>query len=261
MPEPPDSILNLDLRRDYNDFLRNESIIENCDFSDKILITDFDGLKNVCKKFCDNKSEHFASNTKLLTDRLTKGFFEDALSQLERDNAELYNLSNFIIKILLVNQLSSYTNGTLKDMIGLACLDFKDNYNEQDFLELIVHQMTHMILFIDDYSCIHMPEENKNVMIETGLKFVLGGTKFPAYIIFHSFIVGVEVLCFRLQSTGLEYIGNYHGSTGRIIDICKIFKRCLLNESGLITSRGQYILGAAFEIFDNIVDRYTARNS
>ena len=246
------------VRNSYHSFLMKHSVFENHHFFSDIMITDFHGFKKIAPRFCKEKKTHFSKNSFILQERLINGFFTDALEKLKKINNELFDLTQFVIKVILLNHLHTHTNGTTENTIGLSCIDFKDHFDENDFIELIVHQVTHMLLFMDDITKSHMLPENKKLMIETHLKFVSGGTKFPAYLAFHSYIVGIEILYFRWQSTGLNYKGNYHGDTPRIIRVCRMFKQCLLNNISLFTEHGQSILTDSFTLLDQASIAYHA---
>lgn len=245
--------LDDELKNGYNYFLNKESVFENSLTEiASIKFTNFNEFKKIAQSFCAENEEHFSTNSTTLSERISSGFFHRALVKFQGQCSELYDIAQFVIKVVLLNQLISYTNGTTDKTIGLASMDFKDHFNEQDFIELLVHQMTHMLLFIDDRSHEHMIGDTKEIMIETGLKYVLGGTKFPAYIAFHSYIVGVEVLCFRERATGLHFEGNYHGSTERIIKICDSFQSCLIKNLDIFSERGKSIIENSALLIRNI---------
>lgn len=250
-----------ELKNAYHVFLNKESAFEIPINWDSIEFTDFPGLVSIAPSFCARKKEFFALNSSLLSERLSSDFFTNGLLKLKKQNHELFNLAQFVIKIILINQLGSYTNGTTHETIGLSSMDFKDEFEEQDFVELVVHQLTHMILFIDDHCNTHMLSGNKEIMIDTTLKYKLGGNQFPAYIAFHSYIVGVEVLCFRESATGFEYNSVYHGSTERIIRVCTQFQNALINAKYLFTDKGQAILEKATKLFSEKSLQYQLVNA
>jgi hypothetical protein len=165
-----------------------------------------------------------------------------AFLKLKNQSAELYRLSQLIIKVIIINQLIKYTNGTTNKTIGCASMNFKDHFEQQDFVELLIHQLTHMLLFIDDRCYQHIHPANKETMIETDLPYVLGGNHFPIHLAFHSYVVGVEVLCFRAHAIGLNYSSHCHGTTIRIIKTCQSFQDSLLKNEHLFLERGQSIL-------------------
>lgn len=236
----------------YYKFLKDISVFHGAEFSSEIKIVDFHALNKILTQYCEDNKDYYCENSEILSERIKSDYFISGLNKLNEQNSEIYQLANFVIKIINVSQLKFYTNGTTKDTIGLASINFKDDFDQQDFIELIVHQLTHMILFLDDYIHYHLDFKNKELMVEAGLSYRLGGTKFPLYTMFHSYVVGVEVLCFRYKSTGFPYQGNYHGSTSRIIKICTDFKNCLMNNIELFSPRGQSILNDSFVLFDQV---------
>lgn len=241
----------------YDEFLIKESVFERKIIPREMEIMNFETLFFIAPKFCNEKNEFFKKNSSLLESRIKNGFFHSALEDFRSQHKELYELSKFIIKAILVNHLQSYTNGTTERTIGLASMDFKDFFDSQDFVELCVHQLTHMLLFIDDRNHGHMKSCSKETLIETHvIKFALGGTAFPAYLMFHSYLVGVEILCFRNDTKGLLFKGNYHGETGRIIKVCQEFHNALKKNLNLFEDRAKLILENAFSIFERICFQY-----
>jgi hypothetical protein len=223
----------------YWNYLKNNSVFECNINSNQIRFTNFQGMLNLSPKFYLEKKEFFSENSPLLKNRLDNNFFNEGLKKLENLSEELYSLVTFLIKVVLVNQLNSYTNGTTQETLGLANLDFKDHFNQQDFIELLVHQATHMMLFLDDTSQPHLANKHKNKMIETELKSKLGTNQFPLYVAFHSLIVGTEILHFRHNTVGLELEGNCHGKTKKIIACGRLFKKSLEPWIHLFTKRGK----------------------
>ncbi len=231
--------------REYKCFLKTKSILNNHTYSDNIEIMNFVDFERVNPDYFRLKKEFFVKNSPTLSERIQSDFFYSSLNRLSVANNEIYELAAFLIKIIVVNQLAKHTNGTTIDTLGLACIDFKDHFDSNDFVELVVHQMTHMLLFMDNFNNPHMLADNYDVMIETNLKYVQGGTKFPAYLAFHSYIVGVEMLTFRKNFTGWDFVGNYHGSTERIFKVCLSFRKSLQQKNNLFTDRGKSFLDDA----------------
>ncbi|WP_333911699.1 hypothetical protein [Xanthomonas hortorum] len=168
----------------FNQFLQAHSIIEAAiDWVGPRLV-DFEGLKPYAPLFAEQKKRFFAENSSLLRERLANGYFDRALQTLSDKAPRLRQMADFCVRLIVVNQLSEYTNGTTEDTIGVANFNFKDDFDELDFHELLVHQLVHMLLFVDDTLDPHMAQDRKDVQVETGLPFVMGGTCFPIYLAF-----------------------------------------------------------------------------
>lgn len=183
----------------------------------------------------------------LINDGLINNYFK----LLEKSCPKAALFCNQLIKIILLANLDSYIEGTSANGLGIAHIDFKNHYNQNDFNELIIHQITHMLLFIDDYIEPQIDDLNKPIQITTSIKHKRGGNKFPLYILFHSFCVGVEVLQYRAVSNTLTTPINYHAQTITAIKRCSECFHILNENSSLFTSRGKDIL----KKYGDIVDR------
>jgi hypothetical protein len=183
----------------------------------------------------------------LINDGLVNNYFK----VLEKSCPKAVLFCNQLIKVILLANLDSYIEGTSADGLGIAHIDFKKHYNENDFNELIIHQITHMLLFIDDYIEPQMDNLNKSIQITTLVKHKRGGNEFPLYILFHSFCVGVEVLQYRVISNTLTAPINYHAQTITAIKRCGECFHILNENSSLFTSKGKDIL----RDYGDIVDR------
>lgn len=170
---------------------------------------------------------------------------------LEKSQPKAVLFCNKLIKVILMANLDFYIEGTSADGLGIAHIDFKKNYNENDFNELIVHQITHMLLFIDDYIEPQIDNLNKSIQITTALNHKRGGNKFPLYILFHSFCVGVEILQYRVISNTLTAPINYHAQTIKAMERCTECLAILNANISLFTTNGKNIL----RDYDDIVSR------
>lgn len=242
----------------YYHFLRKTSIFENYEFTDKIAIYNFKDLKGKLPLYVEKYQSHFETNSSLLAERLKNGFFKNALQKLKIIDHEIFNVSTFLIKIILLNKIALPIDDTTKETVGFSCIDFKDHFDDYDFIELIIHQMTHMILFMDDYSNMHIFEDDRDIMIDVGLNYNLGGTQFPLYNAFHSYLIDLEILNFRQQVYGLNFTGSCHGNTANIVSRCEKFQMALNNHVSLFSAHARAILEKAFECFSRIKMEYSA---
>jgi len=230
----------------YNYFLLQNSVFDRPISWSNCLIVPFSDLAQFASKYYIDQKKKFKEDSIQLLERLQNNFFYYAFIELNSIESDLFNLCHFLIKLIVTSQLNTYTNGTTNETLGLSIFNFKDNFTRQDFIELIIHQLTHMLYFIADRTELQMSEENKQVMIPTNYKFVLGGRAFPAYLAFHSFVVAVEVLKFRHVSNTLNITSEYHGSSTRIKNIILDLQIQLLKHDQLFTKHGRKIL------YDNI---------
>lgn len=173
----------------------------------------------------------------------------------QEQHPKAFYFCNKLIKLILIAKLSSYIEGTTADNLGIAHLDFKPAYNQFDFNELIIHQIVHTLLYINDYLQPQIEDKYKTLLVATNGKHKRGGSHFPLYVLFHSFCVGVEILQHRIASNTLNSKVNYHSSTASIINRCKTGLTILNKNSQYFTSKGYSILNSYGEMLDNLVVR------
>jgi len=127
----------------------------------------------------------------------------------------------------------------------VASFNFRDDFDALDFQERLVHQLVHMLLFIDDTLTPQIRPGCKEMPIKTGLPFVLGGTAFPACLAFHNYIVAVEMLLYTSATNQLGVCPKDHRSTAWGIKIIATFNTALVPNASLFTNHGQDILHRA----------------
>lgn len=159
---------------------------------------------------------------------------------------------NKLIKIILIAELDSYIEGTTVDGLGIAHIDFKENFNQEDFNELIIHQITHMLLFIDDFIDPQVEDSKKQLPVRTAATHKRGGNFFPLYILFHSFCVGIEVLNYRFNFQTLNASVNYHPTTSTAMQRCKEGFLILNEYINLFTLKGKKLLGLYGELLHKL---------
>lgn len=242
----------------FNQFLQTHSIIETTIDWVGPRRVDFEGLKRYAPGFAQHKARFFSPNSPVLRRRLENGYFDQALQGLAEKAPRLRELADFCVRLIVVNQLSEYTNGTTEDTIGVANFNFKDDFDELDFQELLVHQLVHMLLFVDDTLSPHMAHDRKETQVETGIPFVMGGTCFPVYLAFHSYIVAVEMLLYREATGQLGACPVYHLSTARVIRIIHALGQAMRINRSMFEARGREIIDRAFACAEAAVQRYEA---
>lgn len=163
-------------------------------------------------------------------------------SDLGNNHQKIYMFCNALIKLILVAGLASYREGTTSDGLGIAHIDFKPHFNQQDFNELIVHQITHFLLYFNDVIKAQVPNEYKNVSVKTRFQHKRGGQEFPLYILFHSFCVAVEVLQFRIDSETVDSLVNYHSNSNLVIRRCNSCIMILTENVRYFTQHGKTLL-------------------
>ena len=206
------------------------------------LFKDYAQLKKAAPDFYENHQHHFIKNPDGIQKQLDQKLFDKKLALMAQENEKMHFLFTHLLKLITIQKQVDYKNGTSFDTLGHACLNYKDIYGFEDFLELMFHQLVHTLVYIDDQVNPHMKEEHKTHMIQTDVKNLRGGTGFEAYIGFHSYMVGIEMLQFRRDRGVVNYENHVHGHTQRIHRRCQKFLNLMKNEGRLFTERAHHIL-------------------
>ena len=207
--------------------------------------------KEIIPSYVDQRRDLF-SDDDCSSVMINEGLISNYFKALKTTCPKAVHFCNQLIKVLLLANLDSYIEGTSASGLGIAHIDFKKHYNENDFNELIIHQITHMLLFIDDHIDPHVVDSNKMLPIETTVKHKRGGNSFPLYTLFHSLCVGVEVLHYRLTSDTLMATVNYHAQTVTAIKRCSDCLVVLIENIALFTSKGSNVLREYEAILDDL---------
>tara|TARA_R110000868_G_scaffold396846_2_gene669208 strand:- start:6732 stop:7610 length:879 start_codon:yes stop_codon:yes gene_type:complete len=240
----------------YNRFLSMDSIFNDIvDWSSPEFVS-FPESKQYSAKYYSEKHLYFDINIPEIDNMITSKYFSNAFSELKFENRAVFDMANLVIKVVIINRLKAYTNGTTEDALGLAVIDYKLQFNKIDFQELIFHQVIHMLTYLDDKINSHLPTHLKTDLVSSDLVHKAGGNQFPLYIIFHSYLVGVEVLLYRKKMNNLDFEGNYHGPSRRLIERCIKGRLMLDDHFDKFTEHGKMILGKAHDRLISVMNQY-----
>lgn len=243
------------LAKHYASFLYQHSVFTQGVLNQSMpMVIPFSTLQTIAPIYYASHQSHFIKNSNILTERLHSHFFQDAFLELKHLDPMLYAWTQFAVKVIVVNHMCSYTNGTTEDTLGLSIMHFKDTFQAIDFIELVIHQLTHMLLFLLNGMEPQVMTRYKETLIPTRIQFVLGGQSFPMYLAFHSYLVGIEILHFRDATDQLDIKANYHGSTGRVIKLIKQFYEPLSKYDNYLTPHGRDILHGSYQSVEPICE-------
>ncbi len=244
------------IKSGYNRFLGMDSIFNGVvDWNSPVFLSFADSIR-YSQRYFNEKHKYFDTNLPEIESMIRSGYFKNMFDELKLDNQCVFNMANIVIKVVIINRLNGYTNGTTEDALGLAVIDYKLLFNKTDFHELVFHQVVHMLTYLDDKINSHLPNHLKADPVSSDLVHRAGGNQFPLYIFFHSYLVGVEILLYRLKMNHLDFNGNYHGPTKRIIERCIKGRRLLDDHLDKFTEQGRLILVKAHARLISVSDQY-----
>lgn len=236
----------------YDKILLNISSFNTVpDWNETVFLTKYQSL-NIIPSYINKREGYFSHDNRYSAILVEEKKIDEHYKSLNHTHPIAACFCNKLIKAILIAELDSYIEGTTADGLGIAHIDFKENFNQDDFNELIIHQITHMLLFIDDFIEPQVEDSKKQLPIRTVTTHKRGGNFFPLYILFHSFCVGIEVLNYRFNFQKLEAPVNYHPTTATAIQRCKEGLLILNGYIDLFTLKGKKLLGSYSELLHKL---------
>lgn len=240
---------------DYKTILQSISAFIVCPDWDKTAFLTKSLSINVIPSYVTYRESYLSSEDTFSEHLVNEKILDNYYLALNKSYPKVVHFCNKLLKVILIAELGSYIEGTTAVGLGIAHLDFKPHYNQLDFNELIIHQITHMLLFIDDYVEPQVEASNKNIPIATTSQHKRGGNSFPLYALFHSLCVGIEILAYRLKSENLTTSVNYHPHTSTAVNRCKAGFAILQENMNFFTLKGKKLLRSYGDILDEIIIR------
>lgn len=232
----------------YDKILPNISSFNTVpDWSETVFITKSQSL-NIIPSYVNKRANYLSHDNRYSAMLVEEKKIDGHYKSFSNAHPIAALFCNKLIKAILIAELDSYIEGTTADGLGIAHIDFKEHFNQEDFNELIIHQITHMLLFIDDFIDPQVEDSKKQLPVRTAATHKRGGNYFPLYILFHSFCVGIEVLNYRFNFQTLEAPINYHPTTSTAMQRCKEGFLILNEHINLFTLKGRKLLNSYGEL-------------
>ncbi|KTD59282.1 hypothetical protein [Legionella shakespearei] len=236
----------------YDKVLPNISAFNSVpDWSETIFLTKFQSL-NIIPYYVNKREDYFSHDNRYSATLVEEKKIDEHYKSFSNAHPMAALFCNQLIKAILITELDSYIEGTTADGLGIAHIDFKEHFNQEDFNELIIHQITHMLLFIDDFIEPLVEDSHKQLPVRTAATHKRGGNLFPLYIFFHSLCVGIEVLNYRYNFQTLEAQVNYHPITSTAMQRCKDGFLILNDHINLFTLKGKKLLSSYGELLHKL---------
>ncbi len=132
----------------------------------------------------------------------------EAVNQLALQSSQHAALFDIIITDILIRSSEVAKGGSTSQAIGLIWLNPKPDYRPDDVVEILVHELTHHAMFLDELRHSHY---RYPLLFDSGTWTTSAILKVPRPLdkVLHSIVVATEVLLFRERCSG-------HPSTPRV---------------------------------------------
>lgn len=170
---------------------------------------------------------------------------QSALNELSKVNSELYLMLQLIIDSIFLRYANDSGGGSTSNAIGVVWINNRDSWAITDLMELLVHELTHNALFIDELRFLHFHDHHKLLQPENFAQSAILHTKRPLDKVLHSIVVAAEVLQFRKNCLGEPKTPMVHPDSSTLIKQALDAYRSITGMSNykeLVTERGRWIL-------------------
>lgn len=128
------------------------------------------------------------------------------------------NIFNLVMSSLFYAKSKAAGGGSTSAAIGILWCDHRDSWQEKDFIEFFVHELTHTLLFLDErrfghYKNLADVEKTQNYAYSAILK-----KKRPLDKVIHSIVVATEIVLLRQSTLGHPQNPKLHPPSEQIIE-------------------------------------------
>ncbi|WP_387491810.1 aKG-HExxH-type peptide beta-hydroxylase [Photorhabdus sp. RM96S] len=185
-------------------------------------------------------------------------FLLAALEELKLRMPQIYAVFQMAIDSLFLRDSKNSGGGSTSNAVGVIWINSRKHWHVQDLTELLVHELTHNLVFIDELRYLHF-HDYKLLQNEANFaKSAILNIKRPIDKVFHSIVVAVEVLLVRRNYLGEPEKCHVHPPSDKmLIQALEALNSLadLPNYKDLITERGQSIMQKCQGYLDLMVGR------
>ena len=122
---------------------------------------------------------------------------EQALNEIKEKLPEVHEIFNKVIHTVFYNRCYDSGGGSVSSLIGVIWCCNRKTWSIQDVLEFLVHELTHNLIFLDEYYHVHYNDLNEVVKNENYVISAILHKKQYLDKVFNSIIVAHEIIKLR----------------------------------------------------------------
>ncbi len=209
------------LKRAYKKFLFHVQPTVPTSSHDSVeLLRDVHRTKTLISLFAEKSRlddfDHIFSNEAQFEAHLEQ--VELHLQKLKEIDDQLYSLFSLVINILFSGPSKLANGGSSSGAIGCIWINSRPTWNSQDFLEFFIHEMTHNLIFLDEYRYHHYTDYSGMFLEENYTTSAILAKRRPLDKVFHSILVSTEVLLSRRDILGNPEFPSLHPPTSIMLN-------------------------------------------
>lgn len=216
---------------DTVEFLKDPYLIEEMIslFSEKSRLDDFDRIFSGDSLFRNEQLE------------LAEHYFQ----KLKQIDEQLFSLFSLSINVVFSGPSELASGGSSSGAIGSIWINPRPTWDKQDFFEFFLHEMTHNLVFLDEYHHRHYENYSDMLLEENYAMSAILAKKRPLDKVFHSILVCTEVLLARRDVFGHPAAPKLHPPTSIMLNQAFesiIYLEKNLNVYSLLTARAKDLM-------------------
>ncbi len=176
-----------------------------------------------------------------------------ALSELDLYSAEHSTLLNTVITDIFIMPSGVARGGSTSQAIGMIWANPKVSYTITDVIEIMVHELTHHTMFLDELRYTHY-SYSRVLDRSTWAHSAILNVARPLDKVLHSIVVAIEVLLFREVYLGHPVNPRVHPPTGLMIEQLEhsisSTEQAVTRDENLFRPRAMELLGNARSILE-----------
>lgn len=250
-----------DLKRYNNNYLASIQNAETTSATNQLeLLTDLEKSRLIIDVMNQESTLDDLNQSRIMKARVTPpeaasvNLINEALKFISKNDPDLYSLIQQTINFIVFADSTKANGGSVSNAIGCIWLAPKSDWTLQDAAEILVHEMTHSLLFIDERCYGHYPSYEKlNLPSNWAHSSILAKPR-PLDKMVHSFIVATEVLAFRKRFFDLNAQTYIHPKTERIIENAQLTYESLTKmDDELLSQRAKHLIDSTYKLFTEIM--------
>jgi len=179
---------------------------------------------------------------------------EDAIDFLEKNFPEMHFILQLAIDSIFIRKSDASGGGSTSNAIGVIWINNREHWTTEDLVELLVHELSHNLMFIDELRYLHYPDYNLILDECNYSPSAILHTKRPIDKVVHSIVVATEVVALRRKYLGEPKNPCVHPPTNKIIEQTLSAYQSLKSMSNykqLTTDRARYLLDKCSSSLEN----------
>lgn len=175
---------------------------------------------------------------------------QKSMDIIQEKSSATFDILNLVIHAIFFHNSIKAGGGSTSNAVGVIWLNNKKDWSIGDLAELLIHELTHNLVFLDEIRYLHITDYKLLTQPENYALSAILKTKRPLDKVFHSIVVAAEVLMARDTFIGHQTNPRVHPPSDSLRynamnSLNSLY--ALPNIDSLLTSRGLEIMSRAKE--------------